>query len=68
MTHPGVAVARVLAGSWRPEPPPVDFSAELLATAEPRLMAGSAAGMAGWRIRGSALGDTPTGARLGPTA
>lgn len=64
MTHPGVAVARVLAGSWRPEPPPVDFSAELLATAEPRLMAGSAAGMAWWRIRGSALADTPTGARL----
>jgi len=44
-------VARILTGSWRPEPPPVDFSAYELELVEDRLMASGSAGLIWNRIK-----------------
>ena len=47
----GSLVARILAGSWRSQPPPVDFSAYELESVEDRLMASGSAGLTWNRIK-----------------
>lgn len=65
MSSPGITVARVLAGSWRTEPPAVDFDEAELASVEPQLLASGAAGLAWWRIRSDpALSSTAIGRRF----
>lgn len=48
-------VARILAGAWRPSAPPLELSRDALLAAAPLLLASGAAGLAWWRLRGSAL-------------
>lgn len=65
MNPPGVTVARVLAGSWRAEPPTVYFDEAELASVEPQLLASGAAGLAWWRIRSDrTLSSTAIGRRF----
>ena len=60
----GRLVAKVLAGSWRVEPPPPDISAEELSLVAPLLL-GSGAGALGWRkVRNSPLSATPAALEL----
>lgn len=65
----GERVARILSGTWRTEPPPVDFTQADLEFALPRLMEMNAAALVWWRIRHSPIAatlgaTTTTGARL----
>jgi Uncharacterised nucleotidyltransferase len=55
-------IARVLAGAWRAAPPPPDFTAGDLEAAAPLLHKSGAGALAWWRIRGTPLAQTPTGA------
>jgi hypothetical protein len=60
----GRLVAKVLAGSWRVEPPPPDISAEELSLVAPLLLE-SGAGALGWRkVRNSPLSATPAALEL----
>jgi hypothetical protein len=58
----GRLLARVLAGAWQAAPPPPDFTADELETAAPLLHKSGAGALAWWRIRGTPLAQTPTGA------
>lgn len=60
----GRLVARMLAGAWRPTPPPLDVSAETLDAAGPWLAASGAAGLVWRRLRDSALRASPAAALL----
>lgn len=61
----GVRIARVLAGSWRIDPPAVDFTESDLIGAEKQLMASGAPALAWWRIRNDMhLAGTDVGQRL----
>ncbi|HJQ67367.1 MAG TPA: nucleotidyltransferase family protein [Blastocatellia bacterium] len=60
----GSLVAKVLAGSWRIHPPPLEISPEELARVAPLLLESGAASL-GWRqIRNSALGATTDAGEL----
>ena len=63
MDSHGHTIARFLAGAWRPSPPP-DLSAAALASIAPLLLKSGAGALAWWRLRGSALADTPAGRGL----
>lgn len=60
----GTQVASVLAGSWRPEPPPPDFSPDSLAAVAPRLLWTGGAALAWWRVGHSRMADCPAAAEL----
>ena len=61
----GVKIARILAGSWRVDPPAVDFAESDLVVLEERLMASGAPALAWWRIRRDThLAQTDVGQRL----
>jgi hypothetical protein len=55
----GHLVARILRGAWRPTPPPLDFSAEQLASLAPILHRQGSSGLAWARIRGTPLAEIP---------
>lgn len=59
--EPGGLVARVLTGAWRPVPPAPDFTVGQLAAVAPLIHQSGAGALAWWRIRGTALADTPVG-------
>jgi Uncharacterised nucleotidyltransferase len=62
--RPGALIARLLAGAWRAAPPPPDLTANELEAVAPLLHKSGAGALAWWRIRGTALADTPTGEGL----
>ncbi len=58
-------MSRVLAGSWRPAPPPPDFTVDELLAVQEHVLASGAGALAWWRIRDTpVLAGTPVGARL----
>lgn len=60
--RPGIAVARALAGSWRPVPPPPDLAAA--SAAEEQLLRSGAGGLAWWRISQDHTLGSSTASRL----
>ncbi len=60
----GHGIARVLRGSWRSAPPAIDFPLEVLDLVHERLQRTGGGGVAWWRIRGSGLAESSTGAAL----
>jgi len=63
----GRIVARVLAGSWRSDPPPLDLIPQELEEISSLLLRQSSGGLAWHRIRGSALADQASAAPLRET-
>jgi hypothetical protein len=60
----GEIAARLLAGSWRPQPSPPSVSASELAEVVPLLLSSGAGALAWWRIRGSPLAESAAAAEL----
>lgn len=60
----GALIAEALRGSWRSTPPDVQLTAGHLKLLNERLQATGAGGLAWWRIRDSALADSPAGVSL----
>ena len=62
--HTGSLVAAVLAGAWRPSPPPLSLSYAELAEDAPLLLGTGGASLGWWRIRSSSLGTSSPGFQL----
>lgn len=60
----GRGVSELLQGAWRKVPPPLALGAAEVEALVPVLNRVSLEGLAWWRIRTSALAETPTGAKL----
>ncbi len=57
----GGVIARVLAGAWRPVPPPLDLASDELAAIAPLLVRSGSGALGWWRLRNSPHWDTPAG-------
>src|SRR5215210_4851801 len=60
----GAVVAAALCGAWRENPPPPALDPGDLEAIAPLLLDAGCGGLAWWRIRGSALADSPAGEQL----
>lgn len=60
----GRLLAKTLARAWRPAPPPLDLSDDELAQITPRLLGTGGGALAWWRVRSSALADSPSARQL----
>lgn len=60
----GQAIATILAGSWRREPPPLCIAAEILDEVALGLLRSKTGALAWWRVRDTPLQSSPAGARL----
>lgn len=57
-------IARILAGSWRVDPPPLELSELELVAVAPRLLETGAGALSWWRLRGSSLSGSTSGCEL----
>jgi len=64
MSARGAAIADLLSGSWRATPEPFAQASSVLELLNERLQITGAAGLAWWRIRDSAVADSPVGRSL----
>jgi hypothetical protein len=60
----GKLMARILAGSWRPRPAPLEISADQLTIATPGILASGAAALAWKRVCQSELRASPAALEL----
>ena len=60
----GRRMAAVLTGSWRPNPPDVDFDSADWGVTVTRLLETGAGALGWWRVRGSALRDRSASQKL----
>lgn len=64
INSPGLMVAAMLRGSWRPRPPAFEYSAAELEEIAPLLHRSGAAALGWWRVQSSNLRDVPVANEL----